>query len=187
VLLLTLRGTPTLYYGEELGLADVDVPEHRLQDPQGLRLGARFSRDPCRTPMPWEASGNGGFTTGEPWLPLNPDIDRRNVELLRRDRESLLTLYRRLLALRRERPALAVGDYMPLAADGNVIAYQREHGAERLLVALNLGGRAAELPLEHRAGTILLGTRADRVGEHVATVLRLRGDEALVIELVGRG
>src|SRR5690606_16899110 len=70
ILLLTLRGTPTVYYGDELGLADVAIPDDRLVDPQGLRLGSAFSRDPCRTPMPWHAEPGGGFTDGRPWLPL---------------------------------------------------------------------------------------------------------------------
>jgi alpha-glucosidase len=183
VLLLTLRGTPTLYYGDELGMTDVDIPEDRLQDPQGLRLGPNYSRDPCRTPMPWNASPGGAFTTGEPWLPLNRDIEQCNVETQRGDASSLLALYRRLLTLRRERPALAVGDYVPVPADGDAIAYQRVHESGDLLIALNLGGIPCRVAIGGRSGTVTLGTDDDRVGERIVGALELRGNEALVMSL----
>lgn len=183
VLLLTLRGTPTIYYADELGMPDVDIPDHMLQDPQGLRLGPELSRDPCRTPMPWDSSPNGSFTMDEPWLPLNDDVEQRNVETQRDDPGSMLSLYRRLLALRRGRRALAVGDYVPLVTEGSAIGYVREHESERLLVALNLSARPQRLELAPRSGSVLLGTHLDRDGERVEGTLHLRGDEALVIEL----
>jgi alpha-glucosidase len=185
VLLLTLRGTPTLYYGDELGMTDVEVPDERLQDPQGLQLGASYSRDPYRTPMPWDASSTGGFTRGEPWLPLNPDIERCNVEAQRGDASSLLSLYRRLLALRRERPALAVGDYVPVPADGDVIAYERVHESGSLLIALNLGASPCRVTIGARCGTVALGTHGDRDAESVEVALELRANEALVVNLEG--
>ncbi len=183
LLLLTLRGTPTLYYGDELGLADVPIPEQRLQDPQGLNLGAAFSRDPCRTPMPWDSARHGSFTDGEPWLPQNADFERRNVRAQQSDPESMLVLHRRLLALRRERLALAVGDYVPVPAAGNLISFERRYEHDRLLVALNLAGAEERLALHGRQGRILLGTSNDRDGERVADAIRLRGNEAVVVEL----
>ncbi len=183
VMLLTLRGTPTLYYADELGMTDVDIPDDRLQDPQGLQLGREFSRDPCRTPMPWDGTPKGGFTTGEPWLPLNDDIERRNVEAQSDDPQSMLRLHRRLLKLRRERRALAVGDYYPMISEGSVIAYIRKLDDEEILVALNLSAHPQRLELKHHRGTIILGTHPDRDGEAVQDVLHLRGDEALVIDV----
>ena len=183
VLLLTLRGTPTLYYGDELGMSDVAVPAGQMQDPQGTRQGLQFSRDPARTPMPWDASPNAGFSDAEPWLPLHDDFESRNVANQQDDPGSILTLYRRLLALRRERRALAVGDYTPVEAAGDVIAYVREHDGERLLVALNLGREPQAVDLEAYAGTVLLGTDADREGEPVGGRLALQPNEALVAAL----
>ena len=156
ILLLTLRGTPTMYYGDELGLEQVPIPPDRVQDPweknePGLGLG----RDPCRTPMPWDASDNAGFTTGEPWLPLNPDWRGRNVAAARDDPASLLSLYRRLLALRRSSAALSLGDYLEVSADDGVLVYERRAGGERLLIALNLTDDARTLSVAPGAALIL--------------------------------
>jgi glycosidase len=148
MLLLTLRGTPTLYYGDELGLSDVAIPPAQVQDPRELREpGLGLGRDPVRTPLPWDGSRNAGFTTAEPWLPLNADWPTRNVARMTEDPHSILTLYRRLLAVRRAHPALSVGDIKLLDAEGDVLAYERRHGAERLIVALNLSGSPHRLAL----------------------------------------
>ena len=105
VLLLTLRGTPTLYYGDELGLANVPIPPERERDPFGIRQpGTGQGRDPIRTPMPWDGSANCGFTTGEPWLPLGADHAEQSVEAQRRDPASMLILTRTLLELRGSSP-----------------------------------------------------------------------------------
>ena len=142
MLLLTLRGTPTIYYGDEIGLADVAVPANEVQDPRELREpGLGLGRDPVRTPMPWDDRENGGFTTGKPWLPLNTDWRERNVAAQSADLGSMLNLYRKLLALRREHQALSVGDFLPVECEGDVLAYERRHGRDCLLIALNLGDR----------------------------------------------
>lgn len=157
MLLLTMRGTPTLYYGDELGLADVAIPPDLVQDPRELlEPGLGFGRDPVRTPMPWDDSANAGFTTGTPWLPLNLDWRDRNVAAEAADPASMLTLHRALLALRRAHPALAVGDVHLIAADGDVLAYERTYEGEKIVIALNLGARdhAVALP----AGRLLLST-----------------------------
>ena len=189
VLLLTLRGTPTIYYGDELALTNVPVPPEALQDPQGLRLGPQFSRDPQRTPMPWIPAEVhepcAGFTSGEPWLPLNRDAEQRNVETQRGEPDSMLTFYRRLLALRRARPALSVGTFRPMNAEGDVIAYVREWSGDCMTVALNLGGTEQTVDLDEYAGEVVLGTHADREGERVSGRLTLRADEAVVVS-VGR-
>ena len=79
MLLLTLRGTPTFYYGDEIGLENGIIPPEKIQDPQGINLGAERTRDVARTPMQWDASPNAGFSTAEPWLPVTADYTTRNV------------------------------------------------------------------------------------------------------------
>jgi alpha-glucosidase len=150
MLLLTLRGTPTLYYGDELGIGDVAIPPAQVKDPRELREpGLGLGRDPVRTPMPWDATPNAGFTTGSPWLPLNADWPARNVASEAEAPGSMLALHRSLLALRRAHPALSVGEITLLGPRDapDVLAYERHHEGERLLVALNLGHATEELVL----------------------------------------
>ncbi|MXP40413.1 DUF3459 domain-containing protein [Altererythrobacter soli] len=177
LLLLTLRGTPTLYQGDELAIGEVPIPADRVQDPRELRQpGIGLGRDPSRTPMPWDGSPNAGFSSAEPWLPLNPDWPTRNVAAQERDPGSMLELTRALLRLRREEAALAVGGYTPVACEGSLLAYERRCGDSRLLVALNLGQEPVPLPAETRGGERLLSTLS---GE--ADVLR--ADEGLIVRL----
>jgi alpha-glucosidase len=183
MLLLTLRGTPTLYYGDELGLSDVAIPSAEVQDPRELREpGLALGRDPVRTPMPWDGSENAGFTTAKPWLPLHNDWPVRNVARMAQQPHSILTLYHRLLAIRRAHPALAIGDFALLDTEGDVLAYERRHGAERLIVALNLGGHSQHLELPDWAsdGRVLLSTVADAALAGDGAVL-LRPDEGLIL------
>ncbi|HSO35816.1 MAG TPA: alpha-amylase family glycosyl hydrolase [Labilithrix sp.] len=186
MLLLTLRGTPTIYYGDELGIGQVAIPPARVQDPRELREpGLGLGRDPVRTPMPWDATPNGGFTTGTPWLPLNADWPARNVARSAQEPASMLVLHRRLLALRRARSALSIGDLVllePPAGAADVLAYERRHGEQRLLVALNLGPHPQELPLPAWAHALrpLLSTAAGDPSLPGALLL-LRPDEGLVL------
>ena len=183
MLLLTLRGTPTLYYGDELGLADVTIPRAMVQDPRELREpGLGLGRDPVRTPMPWDGSEYAGFTAATPWLPLNADWPTRNVARLTEEPHSILTLYRRLLATRRAHSALSIGDFALLDSEGDVLAYQRRHGAEQLIVALNLGGQPHRLALPDWAiqNRLLLSTVDDAVTVTDGTLL-LRENEGVIL------
>ena len=155
MLLLTLRGTPTLYYGDELGLPDAVVPLALAQDPlEKQEPGHGLGRDPERSPMPWDARANAGFTSGRPWLPLVSDWQTLNVSTALNDPDSVLALHRRLLALRRAAPTLAVGSYAALPSPGSDL---RIHAT---------AGRPTELPRraqrERRACGILSGGRRDR-------------------------
>jgi len=182
VLLLTLRGTPTLYYGDELGMRDTMIFPEQMQDPQGKRIGV--SRDPARTPMQWTGEAHAGFSTAPPWLPLGHDYQYCNVETQSHDRDSMLGLYRRLIALRRAEPALSVGAYKPLVTQGQLLAYLREAGDQRFLVVLNLGSRPGHFSLEALgAGELVISTDGRRQGERVTGRLVMLGDDAVVVRL----
>jgi alpha-glucosidase len=185
MLLLTLRGVPTLYYGDELGLPDTPIPADAVRDPRELREpGLGLGRDPVRTPMPWDASDNAGFSTGRPWLPLSGDWRVRNVEAQKRDEASMLTLYRRLLRLRRGSAALMLGDIHLLPVSGAVLAYERRARRERLLVALNLSSDSADFTIsaDLDQADLLLGTLADLPTVQGRT-LHLRANEGVVLSL----
>jgi alpha-glucosidase len=186
ILLLTLRGTPTMYYGDEIGMRNVPIPPGREQDPLMGRIPGR-GRDPERTPMRWDAGPNAGFTTAEPWLPIGDDVATVNVAAERDDPGSMLSLYRRLVALRRAEPAFEIGSYRGIPAEGDLLVFVREHRGRRFLVALNLGAIPAALAVGDPVarGRVRLGTHADRDGETVDGGVRLRGDEGVVIELGG--
>ncbi|HEY7563367.1 MAG TPA: alpha-amylase family glycosyl hydrolase [Acidimicrobiia bacterium] len=158
VMLLTLRGTPTLYYGDELGMVDAEIPPDRQQDPYGRRVPGQ-GRDGCRTPMQWSSEAHAGFsapTTASTWLPVPSTFRQHNVQTQQGDPSSHLELYRRLLALRRQEPALHGGDIRVLRSPRQVLAYRRTHPtSQSFLVLANL----AEVPARVRnRGTVVLGT-----------------------------
>jgi alpha-glucosidase len=175
MLLLTLRGTPVLYQGEEIGMVDGDVPAARRHD--------RLGRDECRTPMQWDGSENAGFCPAgvEPWLPVAGGFERTNVAAQERDADSVLALYRRLLALRRRSPALRTGRYRQVGSSSTAFLYLREDAEERFLVALSFASAPIEVPTWR--GTVEVGTSVAREGERVGRTCGLGPGEGLVIRL----
>ena len=195
MLLLTLRGTPTLYYGDEIGMTDVHIPADRQKDPWVLET-AESGRDPCRTPMQWNANRHAGFSPAdvpELWLPLGDEYEAVNVESELADPTSILNLYRRLLAYRSRTPALKHGAYRPVdGMPGPCYVYLRGGGGEsrpqgpRVLIALNFSGDEQRLRLSSLGeGTAALSTHLDRGGHIDLDALTLRGHEGIIIELAG--
>ena len=148
-LLTALRGTAFIYQGEELALPQATVPYDRLQDPEGKAFWPEYeSRDNARTPLPWEAEApNAGFSTGEPWLPVDPPHYFLAVDRQEADPDSTLTFTRQLLAWRKRHPALIDGDIVFYDAPEPVLAFERRTDAERLLCAFNLGGTPMDVTL----------------------------------------
>ena len=186
LILLTLRGTPTMYYGDEIGMHNVPIPPDRIQDPLEKNVpGKGLGRDPSRTPMQWNTSPHAGFGDHEPWLPVAADAAQINVAVEDRDRGSILSLYRRLLELRSQHAALSIGQYQAVAARGAVLAYVRHTHDERLLVVTNLGAEPAEFGLQSmgRAHSVLLSTHSEGAPDIMDGILVLRPDEGVIIEL----
>jgi alpha-glucosidase len=152
-LLMSLRGSVCIYQGEELGLEEAELAFEDLQDPYGIRFWPEFKgRDGCRTPMVWErAESNAGFSKGKPWLPVPPAHRQKAVDTQEGVPSSLLEHYRRFLAFRRSHPAFAKGEIEFLAAQGDLLAFTRRHGNERIISVFNLGHQPATFKLGEAA------------------------------------
>ncbi len=184
MLLLTLRGTPTLYYGDEIGMRQVAIAPDQVRDPFEKNVpGIGVGRDGCRTPMQWDATAHAGFSASQPWLPVADDFLHENMVNLEADARSILNLYRALIGLRRKLPQLMSGDYVPIAAEGDLLLYRRQSEGEAVVIALNLGAEPVSMASEAAGldGEILLSTFLDREGESIQGALDLRGNEGVII------
>lgn len=185
MLLLTLRGTPTMYYGDEIGMEDVKIPPDEVKDPHEKNVpGKGLGRDPERTPMQWDSSAKAGFTTGEPWLPISEAAPSVNVEMEKQREESIYSLYKKLLQKRKEEPALHVGAYVPLKASGNLIAFRREKNEKHFLIILNLG-HDVELyaPEEDWRGKVIIATHREWEEKELSGKIEILPDLGVLIEL----
>ncbi|MBE0698862.1 MAG: alpha-amylase, partial [Anaerolineaceae bacterium] len=183
MMLLTLRGTPTVYYGDELGFENGIIPPEKIQDPQGINLGAERTRDVARTPMQWNAGPQAGFSTAEPWLPVSADYTTRNVSVQAQNPHSMLSFFKQLFWLRRGSPALYGGSYTALDVEGDCFVYLREQGSENKLIVLNFSGNHSTISagLDGK-GSMLLSTHMDRDGEISLNCIKLRPYEGVVID-----
>lgn len=189
LMLLTLRGTPTFYYGDEISLENGVIPPEKIQDPQGINFGAERTRDVARTPMQWDDSANAGFSSVEPWLPVSADYEQRNVAAEAQDPTSMLNFYRHLLWLRRESAALHGGSYQALDLAGDsgfaadVYVYLRSGGEERKLIALNFADTSHTFTLPFGSqGHVILSTHMDVGAAEVLSTGTLRPFEGVIID-----
>jgi alpha-glucosidase len=191
-LLLTMRGSPFFYYGEEIGMVTTDPQRlEDVRDPVGKRYWpGNKGRDGVRTPMQWDAGPNAGFTTGTPWLKVPPSAAQKNVAALGADPNSLLNFYKRAIALRRRSPALLDGDYMTIGNDPHIFAYLRRDPRQTMLVALNMSLESRKLKLDQSAlgggARLRLVLSNRRTGEQPldASTLNLAPLEAVIMEVL---
>jgi alpha-glucosidase len=171
-LLLTLRGTPFMYYGEEIGMRDVSLRRGKIMDPPGKRYWPIFKgRDGCRSPMQWDDTPYAGFSSAKPWLPVHPNYHQRNVAAQNEDPDSLLTFTRKLIALRKEVPALRRGEFVLLTTKPrDALVYLRRTASQTVLVALNFHDRRVYEQLDQVVS-----------GKHWRSLLAARDDGAVLL------
>jgi glycosidase len=192
MLLLTLRGTPTLYYGDEIGMQEASISPEDQQDPWGIRVPG-LGRDGCRTPMQWNNQPQAGFSPNDassPWLPINKNFKQANVDIQLREPGSILNLYRQLLALRKSSPALQVGSYTQIEdVHEGCFAYRRTlSGSPGYVILLNFSAQDLTLNTgESGDGIIKLSTYLDREENVDFAQLSLRKHEGVIVESSGKG
>ena len=182
LLLLTLRGTPTLYYGDELGMPDAHIAPSQVVDPaEKNQPGIGQGRDPERSPMLWSDEPNAGFTAPQatPWLPLTSTWEAFTVASETADDTSMLQLYRQLLDLRRQHPALHSGNVSDVSATDGVLSYLRAQGSERLQILLNMTSDAKTSPC--LGGEVILSSFLDRPNDFAGQTIELRPAEAIIL------
>jgi alpha-glucosidase len=185
-MLLTLRGTPFLYYGEEIGMRNLKLRRSEIQDPLGIHFWPiPVGRDGCRSPMQWDASENAGFSTGKPWLKIHPDYRKRNLTAQKANPNSLFNFYKHLLAIRKATPALQQGSFMPLTYDPRqLLAYLRQDAEQTVLVVLNFSNRKVRLAvgpqLRGSDWQLLLSNKRTSVPAITNGWLPLMGNEASI-------
>jgi alpha-glucosidase len=179
---MTIRGTPFLFAGDEIGSEQVPIPSERVQDPfEKLVKGFDLGRDPERAPLRWDDTDGGGFTTGEPWLPLSRDR-ARNIMAQQRDGQSLLNLYRKLIALRRQEPCLLKGEYRPRRAQNDVLSFARTLNETEVLVGLNISGEPRLWQWQGH-GVRLLSTALDGGPGKVEGPIHLKPNEGAIVKV----
>ena len=189
-LLLTQRGTPFMYYGDEIGMRDIPLSHEEIMDPIGKRYWPIFKgRDGCRSPMQWNASSHAGFSEKEPWLKVHENYPQRNVSIQKTDPNSLFHFFRRLIHLRRENVALREGMFQPLIYEPRyLLAYLRRTDQQTILVAMNFGRRRRRFVLGRSlAGAqweLLLSNKRDHLVFSQGDMLPLEGEEVCIIRML---
>lgn len=201
MILLTLRGTPFLYQGEEIGMTDYPLfqpeeykdpvnfwlldllPKFHFSKKKTLQLIHNCNRDNARTPMQWGKGENADFTSGnETWLPVNPNYPEINVEVEEKDPDSILSFYRQLIQFRKEEPALLYGTFEPIKTKGSIMAFYRSYQGEMLFVLLNLTKKNQRLPhkISSLVGQVLFSNYS-----HAGFTFkkRLRPYEGLIVKI----
>jgi alpha-glucosidase len=186
-MLLTLRGTPYLYYGEEIGMRDVSLKRSEILDPPGKRYWPFYKgRDGCRAPMQWDETVNAGCSPVKTWLPAHPNYQMRNVAAQQKDPNSMLNFTRDMIKLRRANPAFVRGDFSLLTKQPkDTLAYMRNTVEQKILVALNFKNRtvhAENLPAGNWVTLFSTNRQAQSTVSLSAEALQLAPYEVLILE-----
>ncbi|MEK7186155.1 MAG: alpha-amylase family glycosyl hydrolase [Patescibacteria group bacterium] len=183
LLQLTFRGIPFIYYGEELGMENADVPVEKAKDPMAVNMkGLNFGRDPERSPMQWNTSKFGGFSSVEPWLPLGKEFKEKNVASEEKDKKSFLSLYKSLINLRKSRKSLSSGKQIPLDLKNlNVLGFIRREGEEKTLILANFSEDPQVVKLPKGNWTSLLSTHLDVEKREEKHQISLRSCEGIIL------
>ena len=189
VFLLTVKGTPFLYYGEELGMKNTQISRREIVDPLGKRYWPIYrGRDSARTPMLWNSREHGGFTKGRPWLPVDSDYKRLNVRYQMNDKYSILNHYKELVALRKKFKALYEGEFIPkINGFNNIIAYFRIHEDEMFFVVLNFSSKEKKINVGERAQwKVMLSTHRTNREYLTSLSMNLAPYEATIVMKIGK-
>ena len=182
ILLFTLRGTPIMYYGDEIGMHDVVVPPERQQDMKNTESDT--NRDPQRTPMQWTDEPFAGFSTVEPWLPVANDYSQRNVSQQQDDPDSMISFYRQLITLRQQESALQVGAFVPRGLERSLMQYDRTYQDSTLRVVLNFGTEPVHYSADtDTRGEIVFSSSGESNQQYGENGFDVEAEEALVIRL----
>lgn len=181
---LTLPGLPIIYYGDEIGMADTDIPPGKVQDPLEKQVpGKGLGRDPERTPMQWTQDTNAGFSSAEPWLPINQGYMTVNATTESEDSASMLELYKSLISLRSGSSALKHGTYKSHTIHRDIFCYQRSHSGENLLIILNFSADPLNLNHSLLNGKLIQSTDSDRNKTDIVNELLVSPNEGIILQL----
>ncbi|HSX19272.1 MAG TPA: alpha-amylase family glycosyl hydrolase [Candidatus Saccharimonadales bacterium] len=187
IMLLTLRGFSYIYSGDELAMTDTPIAKDKVMDTFELHSpGLGLGRDPQRTPMQWDTTKNAGFSTDSPWLPVNKNYKKLNVQAQMQDKKSHLNLYKKLINLKKTSPAIKEGEYIPLPMPApNVYSYLREKGAQKVLVVVNFDNKPKKLSLGYKEARIILDSFLTREPNKKVSLVdfKLKPDEGIIFEL----
>lgn len=183
LLQLTLRGTPFIYYGEELGMENVEVPFEKVRDPQAINMNdEKFGRDPSRGPMQWSKKEFAGFSNSEPWLPLEKNYADKNVYSENIDLKSFLNLYKKIIYTRRNLKALIYGKYKPLEFENkNIFGFIREFENEKALILINFSKDNQTIQLPKGEWKMVLSTYMDTPVRNIKNEFNLRPSEGFIL------
>lgn len=182
-MLLTLRGTPVIYYGEEIGMKEAVLPKNLIKDPPGKRFWPFYKgRDGCRTPMQWDDSENAGFSMTTPWLPVNKDYRDNNVDSQNKNPNSLLNFYRKLIWLRKRHPVLQKGSIeFPINSNPNILCFKRNLNKDSYTIILNFSSKEEKFELvDNSKLTIISAVNSPRTGIINSGLIILKPYEALI-------
>ena len=186
MLLLTLRGTPTMYYGDEIGMVDGEIPPDRVQDPWEIFVpGIGLGRDPERTPMQWDTSDHAGFCEPDvmPWLPVNENKTAVNTTTQQSDPTSMLTMTKKLIEIRQHTPALHSGEFQAVDSSDALLAYLRLLDGQKVLVVLNFSNQKQTWVSPMQIDKLLLSTNVDAPNAVTDNSVQLRPNEGLLFAL----